>query len=45
LPLAFLVLIGMVLQVRRRQFLMLMYVALSLAAACLTRTKASSFAI
>ena len=36
LPLAFLVLIGMVLQVRRRQYLMLMYVALSLAAACLT---------
>jgi len=36
LPLAFLVLIGMVLQARRKQYLMLMYVGLSLAAACLT---------
>jgi len=36
LPLAFLVLIGMILQARRKQYLMLMYVALSLAAVCLT---------
>jgi hypothetical protein len=36
LPLAFLVLIGMAVQARRKQFLMLMYVALSLAAVCVT---------
>ena len=36
LPLALLVVLGMVLQARRKQYLMLMYVALSLAAVCVT---------
>jgi len=36
LPLAFLVLLGMALQASRKQYLMLMYVALSLAAVCVT---------
>ena len=36
LPLAFLVFVGMVLQMVRKQYLMILYVALSLAAVCLT---------